>query len=168
MKNLLAGIRKARQEQNLSQQRLAARAGVSLATVQNLESGEGNPELSTIQSILEALALEISLKPKPVDIETLAQLGAPLLSSGAVSSSLKLHPLFLINELLHISAWLPTLDLQSREANALAAYLSAIDDHYGSVWDQLSPVVKSWFKKYPNEISPKLRRLSLQRLGEFL
>lgn len=47
---------------NLSQQDLAEMAGISLATIKDIERGKGNPSLSTIGKILEVLGIEIEYK----------------------------------------------------------------------------------------------------------
>lgn len=47
---------------SLSQQDLAEMAGVSLATVKDVERGKGNPSLSTVGKILDVLGLEIDYR----------------------------------------------------------------------------------------------------------
>lgn len=47
---------------NLSQQDLAEMAGISLATIKDIERGKGNPSLSTVGKILEVLGIEIEYK----------------------------------------------------------------------------------------------------------
>lgn len=46
----------------LSQQDLAEIAGVSLATVKDIERGKGNPSLNTVKKILDVLGLEIEYR----------------------------------------------------------------------------------------------------------
>lgn len=46
----------------LSQLDLAEMAGVSLATVKDIERGKGNPSLSTVSKILDVLGLEIEYR----------------------------------------------------------------------------------------------------------
>ncbi|MCI1640808.1 MAG: helix-turn-helix domain-containing protein [Bacteroidales bacterium] len=43
----------------LSQQDIAEMAGISLATVKDIERGKGNPSLATVGKILEVLGLEM-------------------------------------------------------------------------------------------------------------
>lgn len=43
----------------ISQADLAEMAGVSLATVKDIERGKGNPSLQTTEKLLEVLGLEI-------------------------------------------------------------------------------------------------------------
>ena len=59
----LQEIMKSRREKlSLSQRDLAEMAGVSLATIKDIERGKGNPSLTTIQKILEILGLEIDYR----------------------------------------------------------------------------------------------------------
>ena len=44
------------------QKDLAEMSGVSLATIKNIERGEGNPSFDTIAKILEVLGMEIIFK----------------------------------------------------------------------------------------------------------
>ena len=51
---------------NISQQELSEMAGVSLATIKDLERGIGNPSLKTLEHIATVLGLELSLTRKQV------------------------------------------------------------------------------------------------------
>jgi transcriptional regulator with XRE-family HTH domain len=51
---------------NISQQELSEMAGVSLATIKDLERGIGNPSLKTLERIATVLGLELSLTRKQV------------------------------------------------------------------------------------------------------
>ncbi|MBR1792386.1 MAG: helix-turn-helix transcriptional regulator [Bacteroidales bacterium] len=53
-------IKARRAELGISQLDLAEMAGVSLSTVKDIERGEGNPSLSTIEKLLMVLGLEIA------------------------------------------------------------------------------------------------------------
>lgn len=44
---------------SLTQQDLAEMAQIGLATVKDIERGQGNPSMSTVKKILEVLGLEI-------------------------------------------------------------------------------------------------------------
>lgn len=46
----------------LTQQDLAEMAQVSMATVKDIERGQGNPSLSTIKKILDVLGIEIEYR----------------------------------------------------------------------------------------------------------
>lgn len=49
---------------NISQQDLSEMAGVSLATIKDLERGLGNPSLKTLECIATVLGLELTLTRK--------------------------------------------------------------------------------------------------------
>ena len=49
---------------NVSQQELSEMAGVSLATIKDLELGVGNPSLKTLERIAVVLGLELTLTRK--------------------------------------------------------------------------------------------------------
>lgn len=54
-------IKNRRSELRISQQDLAEMAGISLATIKDIERGAGNPSLKTLVQIGEVLGLEISM-----------------------------------------------------------------------------------------------------------
>lgn len=59
----LMEIMKLRRETlGLSQQDLAEMAGVSLATIKDIERGKGNPSLATVSKILAVLGMEIDYR----------------------------------------------------------------------------------------------------------
>ena len=77
--DLASRIQEVRRLQGLTQTDLASRSGVSLPTIQNLESGRANPTLATLSALLNALGLELSSQPRPADWDGLALCGAPLM-----------------------------------------------------------------------------------------
>ena len=50
----------------ISQLDLAERAGISLATVKDLERGAGNPSMKTVTRILEVLGMEMQFQIRKV------------------------------------------------------------------------------------------------------
>jgi predicted transcriptional regulator len=52
-------MKKRREELRISQLDLAEMAGISLASVKDIERGKANPTLSTVQKILMVLGMEI-------------------------------------------------------------------------------------------------------------
>lgn len=55
-------VKERRKELGISQVDLAEMSGLSLATIKNIERGEGNPSYETISRILEVLGMEISFR----------------------------------------------------------------------------------------------------------
>jgi transcriptional regulator with XRE-family HTH domain len=72
-------IRETRIALGLTQVELATQAGVSLPSVQNIESGRAtNPSVETLSALFSVLGLELAVKPKEPDWDTLIACGAPL------------------------------------------------------------------------------------------
>lgn len=57
-------LKQQREYLSITQQDLAEMAEVGIATVKDIERGQGNPTLSTVQKLLEILGLEIAYAPK--------------------------------------------------------------------------------------------------------
>ena len=55
-------VKERRKELGISQVDLAEMSGLSLATIKNIERGEGNPSYETISRLLEVLGMEISFR----------------------------------------------------------------------------------------------------------
>lgn len=167
-------LKASRKKCNISQQRLAQMADVSLATVQNIESGKCNPEMSTLLAICNALGMKLLLAPASLDWTSFGGLGVPLLDlSGrpinkkAISEKKNSADIY---EILQRNAGaIATLTRVGREETALANWLWAIKDHYPRVWQRVPPIVQQWLADRPPEIwKIKLRRLALAQLAEFL
>lgn len=52
-------IKERREKLNISQSDLAQMADIGIATVKDIERGQGNPRLTTIVKIMEVLGMEI-------------------------------------------------------------------------------------------------------------
>ena len=63
-------IRERRKELGVNQQTLADLAGVGINTLLAIERGEGNPQLSTLVAILDTLGLQLDIKLKTMEYET--------------------------------------------------------------------------------------------------
>jgi transcriptional regulator with XRE-family HTH domain len=74
-----SNIREARRLQGLTQTELAYRSGVSLPTIQNMETGRANPTLVTLNAVLGVLGLELRSEPRGADWDELVRCGAPLM-----------------------------------------------------------------------------------------
>jgi HTH-type transcriptional regulator / antitoxin HipB len=60
-----SSIRDARRRQGLTQSALAVRAGVTQATVSNIERDVSPPSMDTVLRLLAVLRLELVVQPKP-------------------------------------------------------------------------------------------------------
>ena len=56
---LSSTIKERRAQLNILQTDLAEMAGVSLATVKDIERGKGNPSIQTVEKILAVLGMEV-------------------------------------------------------------------------------------------------------------
>ena len=63
---LIEEIKERRKILDVTQETLAEISGVGLRTLKQLESGNGNPTLETLQKICDALGLEIKLQIKNI------------------------------------------------------------------------------------------------------
>ncbi|MEZ4801090.1 MAG: helix-turn-helix transcriptional regulator [Flavobacteriales bacterium] len=61
---LIKTIKERREAMRVTQEELADLSGVGLRTLKQLESGKGNPTLSTLQKVCDVLGMEICLKIK--------------------------------------------------------------------------------------------------------
>ena len=64
-------IKERRKHLGVNQQKLADLAGVGLNTLVAIERGEGNPQLNTLLTILDTLGLQMDIKLKTLDHETM-------------------------------------------------------------------------------------------------
>jgi HTH-type transcriptional regulator / antitoxin HipB len=63
--HLRNAIRRVRKLQKLSQQELAKKAGVTQATISNIERGKASFEIDTMFLIFSALDLDLFITPRP-------------------------------------------------------------------------------------------------------
>ena len=63
-------IKERRKHLGVNQQTLADLAGVGLNTLVAIERGEGNPQINTLLSILDTLGMQMDIKLKTLDYET--------------------------------------------------------------------------------------------------
>lgn len=168
MRSLGKEIAHARNRNGLTQVKLAARAKLSLATLQNLEAGKGNPELATLERLCEALGLSLQLQWKEPDWDRLASLGVPLLHSGKFHFRPDRHVLGEELRKLHPDI-LEKLGPDHRERGALVAWLRAIHDHFPTFWNENAPHLTQWLLEQKSATAEiKLRRIALSTLGQFL
>lgn len=70
MKQVGSTIKIRRKKLGINQQTLADLAGVAVNTIVAIERGEGNPQLSTLLTILDTLGLQMDINLKQLDYET--------------------------------------------------------------------------------------------------
>ena len=64
-------IRERRKKLGINQQTLADLAGVAVNTVVAIERGEGNPQLTTLLTILDTLGLQADINLKQLEYENM-------------------------------------------------------------------------------------------------
>jgi y4mF family transcriptional regulator len=62
-------IKERRKKLGVNQQTLADLAGVAVNTLVAIERGEGNPQLSTLLTILDTLGLQVDINIKQLEYE---------------------------------------------------------------------------------------------------
>lgn len=70
-------IKQRRKLLGIDQRELSRIAGISIHALSNLESGAGNPTLATLSKVLDALGLEMKIKPKEPGIDPGHESGTP-------------------------------------------------------------------------------------------
>jgi transcriptional regulator with XRE-family HTH domain len=155
-------IKKNRIQMGYSQSELAIKAGVGLATLQNIEADRANPSIKTLRTILKVLHIEIRFEStrRKADRKILLSLGLPLM--GDEEGEYVRTRARLLTQLQTLSF----ADFKGRELRALSSWLHAIRDHYPSFWEEVPARLKAWSQN--QQVSPKLRRLALARLGSYL
>ena len=70
-KEIGEAVRERRKKLGVNQQTLADLAGVAINTVVAIERGEGNPQLTTLLTILDTLGLQADINLKQLEYENL-------------------------------------------------------------------------------------------------
>jgi transcriptional regulator with XRE-family HTH domain len=161
----LSRIRELRKKLNLTQFELAQMSQISLATLQNIESGRANPEYSTLNKILLSMGHRLIDQPAPLDLQKWISYGLPLMADPNVKLSAPQRLNFIRDfRLLQTEQILVT---DERQLKSWLNFMIALRDHFPSIFKQ-NGNFDSWIKKHNKFLNPKLRRISLNKLSEFL
>lgn len=173
MIQLPATVRSRRTALGLTQSDLARMSGVSLPTIQNLERGAGNPSLSTMESLLAALGMDVRVDERAADWDALTALGLPL----TAGKPRRLVPTL---DLLAHHARLAALEIsegqrdaedRERKGEALHALLLATRSHYPTLhahaFGRSAAVARILDRPVSGRVV-KLGRIALARLSEYL
>ena len=68
-KEIIQQVKDRRESLQLTQATVAELSGVGLRTLKQFESGKGNPTLTTVQQIADALGMEVTLKIKDLSTD---------------------------------------------------------------------------------------------------
>lgn len=165
-------VRRARTALGLTQSRLAARAGVSLPTVQNVEAGRANPAHATLCRLLGPLGLSLELGVPRADWDALAAHGLPLGRGPAPPVRPRAPSLVrLVRDAALDLALTPAGPETERRREALQALLLAIRTHFPSFFrrnlDRL-PAVRLLLPGEPPGRVVKLGRIAREAVARYL
>lgn len=181
--SLLSLLSLRRKRLGWSQQKLAARAGLSLPGIQLLESGRANPSWSTLQAVATALGIEVLLRERKPTWQDWAELGVPVESGARMGCVLSRQEW--IDRMSAALAGLAASELgapdvgaseRARLRDALGGLLMAVRDHYPKVFGELArgegfAALSRWtwnsLQRDPGRML-KLRRIALANLAEVL
>ena len=71
LKEIGTAIKTRRKKLGINQQTLADLAGVAVNTIVAIERGAGNPQLTTLLTILDTLGLQMGINLKQLEYETM-------------------------------------------------------------------------------------------------
>ena len=154
-----------------TQVKLAQLSGVSLPTIQNIESSKTNPTVDVLNKILMSLGMEIKAQPLPIDIQKASVLGVPLTSSDESNKDLKPNAAQLIHEMNRWPLPLMMKQFNHRDEEAIVAFVTAIYDHYPKFYTQNieNDIFNQKILEFrSNARIPKLRRMALNQLSKYL
>lgn len=162
-----------RKQLGLTQQSLAQLAQVSLPTVQNIESGRGNPSLDVLTKISRAIGLRLVLEATDgtgeVNWDLLTNLGVPL-SDKAAKSKVRPDSQALLLELRKAVVG-SVSSPDDRKVEALCATLLSLKSHWPSIYRSLGPLRSKAdqliARQNPDRLL-KLRPLATSRLQVYL
>ncbi len=165
-------IGRTRRELGLTQAALSAEAGVSLATVQNVEAGTANPSLATLDKLFGALGLCFRVGPNAADWDLLVKLGLPLTTVEARPPRAEIEdlPEQVTQAALELSRG-EEGEARQRKLESLQALLLALSQHFPSIyreWFHRVPIVRRLIPPEPSGRLIKLARVARSRLGEAL
>lgn len=159
-------IRAQRKEVGWTQVELAHKSNCSLATIQNIETDRANPEIQTLERILQSLGCELTVTHKGITLDYWPSMGLPLMSEKALSIRPTLE--LLLERCQMISGSLDSLS-DERMRTAFVSFFEAIRSHYPSVYARIDTRIHKWVEKTSARCCrPKLRRIALERLSEYL
>ncbi|RME25999.1 MAG: helix-turn-helix domain-containing protein [Deltaproteobacteria bacterium] len=170
--DIASTLRNARKLFGLSQAELCHEAGISLATLQNIESGRANPSLGTLRRILDVLGMDIVPTAEGADWDVLAEHGLPL--EGGAGSQARQAPELLRH---HIVRAIVELNLAGgthrleRERESVVALLLALRCAYPDTfneWFGKSEAARKLLPDNPSGRVIKLKRIAERRLSEYL
>jgi len=163
-------IRSRRNLIGLTQFQLACEAGLSLAHIQNIESGKANPSFDVLNKIFKPLGLEFSIVPRKIDWNYLSSIGFPLAAPKMVKSKIDLVKI--VRSLRELAGFLSqTHEGYERERLSFEAFLFTIKHDYPHFFEkhfENSELVLNFLPRNITGDHLKLRRLILEKIASYL
>ena len=166
---MICNIKKIRADLGLTQMELATKSGISLPTIQNIESGKANPSLDILTRILNVLGLEIKVSAPVFQMEKAILLGVPL-SSNQSTSVIKPSREMLCLEVRKWAHYFRENIFSDRESLAMTSFLCAIKDNWPTIYREIEcPIFDKQIETSRNNGQLiKLRRIAIATLSTYL
>ncbi len=131
---MIVELKQLRHDFKLSQVELAQESGVSLPTIQKIESGQGNPTLEVMEKIFSVLGLQLQVHCPEVSIDRAIAFGVPLTGKKDPSVILNKNTLRMESR-KWIQQW-TSGKFNEREEDALIAFYLALKNHFPDFYHQ--------------------------------
>ncbi len=166
---MVCNLKKVRVDLGLTQMELAIKSGISLPTIQNIESGKANPSLDILTRILHVLGLEIKVSAPDFQLEKAILLGVPL-SSNQSNSVIKPSRDMLCLEARKWAHYFRENIFSERESLAMTSFLCAIKDYWPTIYIEIEcPIFDRQIETSRNNGHLiKLRRMAIASLSTYL
>lgn len=153
---------KRRQELGLTQADISQLSKISVAFIQLLESGKGNPSLKTAEALMSCLDLELKIIEREPAWEDLPKVGVAI---HPYSQKIEWHGKKSEALIRRAYRFCRIHEAYERERVALEAYLMALRDHYPLQFREFADM-KEFLPDVPGPRHIKLRRISLAQLSK--
>lgn len=165
-------IKNTRNKLGLSQQKLAELSGLSIATIQCLESSKSNPTWDVLNRVLKVLSCDVQISPEKINWQNLSDYGLGIAENLDSTEKREIWDKKKFVKLI-ISACLSLENsnaTQERERVALEALIFAVKNHYPSFFmENLDiPIVKKFLPSDFTGKHLKLYRYSKKMVSRFL
>ena len=165
---MLVELKQLRNEFKLSQVELAQESGVSLPTIQKIESGQANPTLEVMEKIFSVLGLHLQVHCPEVSIDRAIAFGVPLTGKKDPSVILNKNTLRMESR-KWVQQW-TSGKFNEREEDSLIAFFLALKNHFPDFYQSIeSPAIEKAIKTKGNDGRIiKLYRIALSNVSHYL
>jgi transcriptional regulator with XRE-family HTH domain len=166
---MICNFKQLRTDLGLTQMELATQSGISLPTIQNIESGKANPSIEILTRVLNVLGLEIKVSVPGFQAESAVLLGVPL-SANHSTTLMKPSRSLLLSEARKWTHYFKENVFSEREALAITSFLCALKDYWPSIYSQIEcPIFNKLISiSRNNGHCIKLRRIAIANLSSYL